>query len=365
MENLEKLRKSIDELDKSIVELLEKRAEIAQQIGEEKEKLGIKIYQPDREKFVINNVQNRSKILRKTNIKAIWKEIISSCKEVQGQTIKVGYLGPEGTHTYKAALTFFPKSGTEFIEVNNIADIFKEIETENVDYGVLPIENSLEGTVRETMDLLIEKNLKIFSEFEIRIIHNLIGLKNTQLNKIKRVYSHPQALSQTRNWIRSNIPYAELIKTNSTAQAVKQIAKLGDIKNVAIGADITANLNSLEIIAKGIEDNPSNYTRFLVISRKESVESADNYKTSVVFVTKHVPGALHRVLKLFADENINLLKIESRPRRQGLWEYIFLMDFEGHKNEKKIESILNKMKEVTVWYKILGSYIPKSFENRI
>lgn len=135
MENLEKLRKSVDELDKSIIDLLEKRAEISELIGEEKQKLGISIYQPEREKIVIENIQKRSNILKKSNIRIIWKEIISACKELQGQTIKVSYLGPEGTHTHKAALTYFPKAGTEFIEVRNIIDIFKEIETEKVDYG--------------------------------------------------------------------------------------------------------------------------------------------------------------------------------------------------------------------------------------
>ncbi len=363
MEDLKKLRTLIDELDEKIVELLEKRAEISKLIGEKKEKLGINIYQPEREKTVIKNVQEKTFLLR-TNIKTIWKEIISACKEVQGQTIKVCYLGPEGTHAHKAALTFFPKSGTEFIEANTIIDIFKEIETKKVDYGVLPIENSLQGTVRETVDLLIEKNLKIYSEFEIRIIQNLIGFEDTQINKINAVYSHPQAISQTKNWLRSNIPNAEIIKTNSTAQAVKKIANLGDNRNVAIGSDIAANLNNLEIVARGIEDNPSNYTRFLVISKEESKELADSYKTSIIFVTKHVPGALYGVLKIFAKENINLLKIESRPRRQGLWEYIFLLDFEGHKNDKKIKSALNKMKDITVWYKILGSFVPKSFENK-
>ena len=363
MEDLKKLRALIDELDEKIVELLEKRAEISKLIGEKKEKLGINIYQPEREKIVIKNVQEKSLLLR-TNIITIWKEIISACKEVQGQTIKVSYLGPEGTHAHKAALTFFPKSGTELIEAYTIVDIFKEIETEKVDYGIIPIENSLQGTVRETVDLLIEKNLKIYSEFEIRIIQNLIGFEDTQINKINAVYSHPQAISQTRIWLRSNIPNAEIIKTNSTAQAVKKIVNLDDNRNVAIGSEIAANLNNLEIVARGIEDNSSNYTRFLVISKKESKESADIYKTSIVFVTKHTPGALYNVLRIFAEENINLLKIESRPRRQGLWEYIFLMDFEGHKNDKVIKSVLNKMKDITVWYKILGSFVPKSFENK-
>jgi len=212
--------------------------------------------------------------------------------------------------------------------------------------------------------LLIEKNLKIYSEIEIRIVHNLIGLKNSQLNKIKEIYSHPQAISQTMNWIRSNIPNAEIVKTNSTAQAVKMIAEFGDNTKVAIGADIAAKLNNLEIIASGIEDNPSNFTRFLIISKRENIETEGNYKTSLVFVVKHVPGALYTVLKLFADNNINLLKIESRPRRQGLWEYIFLMDFEGSHKDIKIQKIFEKMKEVTIWYKVLGTYIPKTVEKK-
>lgn len=364
MDRIEKLRNEIDQIDQKLIELLEQRAKTAKEIGDEKLLKDVSVYQPEREKAVIEKVQKKSDLLKKSNIQAIWREIISACKEVQGHIIKVSYLGPEGTNTYSAALSFFPKSGTEFVESNTIFDVFREIESDKVDLGVLPIENSLQGMVRETMDLLIDKNLKIYSEIEIRIMHNLIGLKDTQLKKINAIYSHPQAISQTMNWIRNNIPNAEIIKTNSTAQAIKKVAKMGDATKVAIGTEIAAKLNNLEIIVSGIEDNTSNYTRFYIISKKENVKTEGDYKTSLVFVTKHVPGALFNVLKIFADDNINLMKIESRPRRQGLWEYIFLMDFEGHPDDAKIKDALEKMKESTVWYKILGSYVPRTVNKK-
>jgi len=254
------------------------------------------------------------------------------------------------------SLQFFPKAGTDFIACKNIEEIFENIEKEILEFGVVPIENSLQGTVRETLDLLIERNLIIYGEIELRIIHNLISTKNSNLSSIINIYSHPQAFAQTNIWIKTNLPRAKLINTTSTAEAVRIVKDLNDEKNAAIATEFASEIFDLKILNSNIEDNPSNFTRFLVISKSKNKLKGEKVKTSLVFVVKHVPGALYRVLKLFADENINLTKIESRPRRRGKWEYIFLMDFEGDSDNPKIREIIEKMEFSCIWYKILGSY---------
>jgi prephenate dehydratase len=222
---------------------------------------------------------------------------------------------------------------------------------------VIPIENSQAGSVRESIDLLIEQNLKIFGEIEIRVVHNLIGHKGTAPSDIKTIISHPQALSQCSNWILKNHPNVNTEESSSTAKAIKDIAemKLKPGEYAAIGTEIAAKLNNLDVFYKGIENNTQNYTRFLIISKNENIPT-DRDKTSIVFVTKHVPGALYGVLKLFADAEINLLKIESRPRKNVRFEYVFICDFEGNVRDKKIKKTLEEIQNYTIWLKVLGSY---------
>jgi len=353
---LEKYRKDINDIDGKIIDLLNQRGETVIKIGEIKKKLGLEIYQPHREHEVIEKIKAQSKVLKPQNIESIWKEIIGACKDVQGNILRVGYFGPEGTFTHHAAQEFFPQAGTEFIPVKSIPEIFDTIEKDLIEYGVIPIENSLQGTVRETLDLLIEKTLNCFGEVELRIVQNLIGLENATLKDIKNIYSHPQAFAQTRSWVKTNLPNAHLINTSSTAEAVRIIKELNKKENAAIGTEFAAKFYELNVINSKIEDNPSNYTRFLIISKKENKIKEGKIRTSIVYVTKHIPGALYQVLKLFAEAEINLLKIESRPRRTGRWEYIFLMDFEGDKEDPKIKHVIEKMSQNIIWYKILGSY---------
>jgi chorismate mutase/prephenate dehydratase len=353
---LEDLREQINKIDLEIVRLLNKRGKVVKDIGEIKKKLDLDTYQPKREEEVIQKVIKNSEILPAESIKAIWREIISASKRIQGSIDKIGYLGPEGTFTHQAALEFFPQSGSKFGPCKNIIEIFESIEKNILDYGVIPIENSLQGTVRETLDLLIEKNLIIFGEIELRIKQNLIGIKNADLSKIQKIYSHPQAFAQTRSWLKANLPNCKLINVNSTAEAVKTIRNENNPKIGAIGTGFAAEVHGLKILSSNIEDNPSNFTRFLIISNEENNVREGKIKTSIVYVTKHIPGALYSVLELFAKANINLLKIESRPRRKGRWEYIFLMDFEGDKDDPKIQSVIKKMEKSVIWYKILGSY---------
>ncbi|MFX1409534.1 MAG: prephenate dehydratase [Promethearchaeota archaeon] len=353
---LEEFRKIIDEIDNKIIELLNKRGIVVLKIGEIKKLLNLEVYQPQREKDIIEKLKSLSKILKPESIEAIWKEILSASRSIQGDITKVGYLGPKGTFTHEAALEFFPKAGTEFLAFNTISETFMNIEKEKIEFGVIPIENSLQGTVRETLDLLIEKNLVIYGEIELRIIQNLISLEKSNLLRIRTILSHPQAFAQTRNWIKLNMPTADLIDVNSTAEAVRRVKELNSESYAAIGTEFASKVYGLKVLHSKIEDDLLNSTRFLVISKKENKSKEGKMKTSLLFVTRHIPGALYRVLKLYADAKINLLKIESRPRRRGRWEYIFIMDFEGDKENPKIKKVLEKMNENVIWFKILGSY---------
>jgi chorismate mutase/prephenate dehydratase len=354
--DLESSRKEIDKIDNKIIDLLNERGTVVQEICNLKRQLNKDVYQPQREKDIIERIKNKSTILKPMSVEAIWREIIGASKLIQGLIAKVGYLGPKGTFTHQAALEYFPKAGTDFLALNDTSEIFNNIEKGLIDYGVIPIENSLQGTVRETLDLLIEKNLIIFGEVELRIIQNLISLKNSDLSKIEHIISHPQAFAQTKIWIKSNLPKAQLIDANSTAEAVRRVYELNQESYAAIGTELSCKMYDLKVLSSRIEDNSLNFTRFLIISKSENLQKEEKVKTSIVFVTRHVPGALYRVIKLFADADINLLKIESRPRRKGRWEYIFLMDFEGNKDDQKIIKVLDMMNEIVIWYKILGSY---------
>ena len=353
---IEEFRETINEIDDKIINLLNERGEIVQKIGNLKTVLDLNVFQPIREKEIIERIKTKSTILKPMSIEAIWREILSASKLIQGFINKVGFLGPEGTFTHQAALGYFPKAGTKFISLKTTSDIFENIEKDVIDFGVVPIENSLQGTVRETLDFLIEKNLFINGEQEIRIVQNLISINNSEISKIRNVISHPQAFAQTKKWLKNNLPNAKLIDSNSTSEAVLKIRDLKDESYAAIGTEISSKLKGLKILSPRIEDSSLNYTRFLIISKKENEQREGRVKTTIVFVTKHVPGALYGVLKIFADSNINLFKIESRPRRMGHWEYIFLMDFEGDKTDQNVLNILEKMNENVIWYKILGSY---------
>ncbi|MHA1487701.1 MAG: prephenate dehydratase [Promethearchaeota archaeon] len=355
-EELKELRKGIEEVDDKIVELFNKRGNYAITIGNIKKNLKLEIHQPKREEEVINRIKNKPTTFKNESIVSIWKEIINASKAIQGYISKVGYLGPMGTFTHQAALEFFAKAGTQFIPHSSTSDIFDSIEKGELDFGIVPFENSLQGTVRETLDLLIERELFIYGEVEVRVIQNLICLNDAELSDIKNVISHPQAFAQTKTWLKTNLPSANILDISSTAEAVRRVRKLNDKSYAAIGPEIAAGLYDLKILSSKIEDESSNFTRFLVLSKIENPLKGEKMKTSIVFVTKHVPGSLYWVLKIFSDAEINLSKIESRPRRKGRWEYIFLVDFEADKNDSNAKLALEQMKSNVIWQKILGSF---------
>ena len=270
-------------------------------------------------------------------------------------SVKVAFQGEPGAYSENAVYTFFGPSAKSRPS-KTFSDVFKCVETEESEYGVVPIENSIEGSVSEVYDLFLNYSLKVCGEIVLRIVHCLIANPEAELNSVKVIYSHPQALAQCRNF--QERLDCEFISTYDTAGSVKMIKEKRMIDAAAIAGERAAEIYGMKILVKDIADNPNNYTRFFVLSRTESPPSGDD-KTSIIFSTKHVSGALYAALGEFAVRRINLTKIESRPTKQRPWEYNFYLDFEGHKSEERCTEALRALASKAVFIRILGSY-PKS-----
>jgi len=266
--------------------------------------------------------------------------------------MKVAFQGEIGAYSESAVYSFFGSS-VEAKPCKNLSNVFESVEKGETQYGVVPIENSIEGSVNQTYDLFLEYDLKVRDEIILRIAHCLIAHPGTQLNAIKTVYSHPQALGQCRKFLEQL--GCRLISTFDTAGSVKMINEERLMDAGAIASERAAKIYSMNILAKEIGDTPNNYTRFFVLSKQDSPYSGED-KTSIIYSVKSVPGALYHVLKEFAVRNINLTKIESRPTKRTPWEYNFYLDFEGHRSEEKCREALESIKDKTLFVKILGSY---------
>jgi len=269
--------------------------------------------------------------------------------ERSGHTIV--YLGPPATHTHLACFKYFGNSIQE-IPKESLQEVFETVEKEEADYGVVPVENSTEGSVHRTLDLLIDSEVKICGEVMIQVSHDLLS-QSGKREDIRKIYSHPQALEQCRTWLRKNFPHVELAETVSTAKAA-QIA-VEDKAVAAVASSLAAQLYGLKLIESSIEDHIQNYTRFLILSL-QSREKTGKDKTSILFSIPHSPGSLFRVLKPFDEKGINLTKIESRPAKNKPWEYIFFLDFEGHATDAPIHETLEEMEDNVLFMKLLGSY---------
>lgn len=346
---IEQIRKKIDRIDEKILKLLNQRAKQALKISEYKEKKKTRKYSPERESRIFQRLQRINQgPLGGEDIKSIFCEILSVSRAQRGR-LKIAYLGPQGTFTHLAAVKKFGKK-CEFMPVGSIADVFYKIEKNEADFGVVPVENSIEGVVSHTLDMFFISSLCICAEITLNIAHCLLGRLDS---KIKRVYSNPQVFSQCRKWLGNNLPFVELIPVSSTAAAAKKVK--GDRWSACIGGKILADLYGLSIIAKSIEDSASNRTRFLVIASSDSSPSKSD-KTSVLFSVRDKVGALYEVLSSFRQYNINLTKIESRPSKKKPWEYYFFADLQGHRSSERLKKALNKLKEKCVFVRVLGSY---------
>ncbi|PCI16661.1 MAG: prephenate dehydratase [Piscirickettsiaceae bacterium] len=354
--SLSDLRDAIDELDGQLLTLFNKRARLAQDVAHIKIAEGEQtdFYRPDREAIVLRKVkQNNPGPLDSEHVARIYRELMSSCLALE-KPLTVAFLGPSGTFTQEAALKHFGHA-VNTAEMATIADIFLAVETGGAHYGVVPVENSTEGVITHTLDNFIKSSLHICGEVALRIHHHLLSHANN-LADINIVYSHQQSLGQCRQWLATHIPSVETIAVSSNAEAARLASETEG--SAAIAGEMAAEIYQLDKLASHIEDEAHNTTRFLVIGEREIPATGDD-KTSMMISTKNVAGALQGVLAPFAYAGISLNKIESRPSRQGAWEYVFFVDIDGHKDDENVAKVLKELEPNVNFLTVLGSY-PKA-----
>ncbi len=345
-----KLRRTIDTIDAQIVRLLNQRARCGLLIGQEKLRHQKGVYAPDREKEILERIKALNKgPMPIAAFEAIYREIMSSSLSLE-KPLRIAYLGPSASFTHLASLKKFG-SQVEHISCGDIAEVFERVEHADCDYGVVPIENSIEGAVTHTFDILVDSDLKICSQILLEVSHNL--LSKTTLDKVKAIYSNPQVFGQCRRWLRDNHPQAELIEVASTTRA----AQMASVRkhSAAIGSLLAAKVYHLRVLKKDIEDTAHNITRFLVIAPQD-VPPTGRDRTSILFSIKDKIGALHAMLSPFRRYRINLTKIESRPSKKKAWDYYFFVDFEGHRRNPRVQKALDQLEGMCKYLKILGSY---------
>ncbi|MDA0831323.1 MAG: prephenate dehydratase [Proteobacteria bacterium] len=345
------LRQHIDAIDDSLLDLLNKRAEIARQVGEAK-KQGV-VYRPEREAQVHRRLHAKnSGPLSNDTISHLFTEVISSCR-AQEELLTVACLGPAGTFSEEAVLKQFG-SQIKLIYCPTIDEVFKSVGSNVAAYGVVPLENSTEGAISRTLDLLFESPLKLCGEIGLPVRHNLLSKEKPE--NIEKIYSHSQSLSQCQKWLGQHFPSAQLIPVASNAAAAKLVAT--EARSAAIAGRIAGEHFGLTVIHSSIEDKPDNTTRFGVVSKSE-VGTSGSDKTSIVLATQHEPGAILVLLEPLAKNGISMTRFESRPSGLGLWEYMFFIDLEGHKDDEVMQAALSEIQSKSGFFKILGSY-PKT-----
>ncbi len=345
------LKDQIDSLDEKILSLLNKRAEFV--LKAEKRRIPNQIWRDDLDgdrEIVEHLVLKNRGPLSAESVSHIFQEIISACQSLLGGFC-VAYLGPAGSYTHQACVKYFGKS-LRTIPKESIEEVFRAVESGEVSYGVVPVENSTEGTVPRTLDMFVQHEVKICGEVLDRISHALLSRLEDQAG-IRRIYSHPQAFGQCDSWLKKNFPDVERIETSSTTKGALMAKK--DPKGAVIASPLAAPLFGLKILKFRIEDNLHNSTRFFVIGLKTPPPMGKD-KTSILFSIPHIPGALYQVLKIFAEKGVNLTKIESRPVKERPWEYIFFIDMEGHAEDPPVNQALLEVKGEVNFIKVLGSY---------
>jgi len=353
---LEAIRQRIDAIDAELQQLISERASLAQEVARVKlaEGESAVFYRPEREAQVLRRVRaNNQGPLPDEELVRIFREIMSACLALE-QRMRIAFLGPEGTFTQAAALKQFGHS-VSTTPLATIDEVFREVEAEGADYGVVPVENSTEGVINHTLDRLINSPLCISGEVELRIHHHLMG-NVAGLEAVQRVYSHQQSLAQCRKWLDTHLADVERVDVSSNAEAARRAA--GENGAVAVAGEAAAGLYGLKVLARNIEDQPDNTTRFLVIGRKANPPSGSD-KTSLLVSTRNQAGALFSLLKPLADNGVSMTRIESRPSRRGMWEYVFFVDIDGHAEDERVRTALDELDARASLFKILGSY-PKA-----
>lgn len=362
MSELDILRKDIDVIDAALVELFERRMELVARVADIKEQNGIGVLNSNREEEVIKHnmellknkelspqlemflrsVMDISKGLQKNRMRGIGKE-----------GVKVGFQGTRGSFGHEAAVDYFGKEA-ELLEYVEFSDVFSSLERGDVEYGVLPIENSSTGSITQVYDLLGSYGFYIVGEICVKVSHNLMAIKGTKLEDIQEVYSHMQAFEQSSRYFKRH-PGWKLIPYHNTAYSARYVAQSGDTTKAAVGSLNAAKLYDLEVLANGINDSSNNFTRFVIIGKEMSTD-AEADKISLHLSIKHQPGALHETLGYFSKNGLNMIKIESRPAKESAWEYMFYIDFEGNINDENTKKAIEEIKSSSGYCRILGNY---------
>lgn len=355
--NLQELRDQIDQLDQQLLELISARASCASEVGTYKRANGeddCHFYRPEREASILRKVAEKNPgPLADEEVVRLIREVMSACLAVERQ-LNIAFLGPAGTFTEEAALKHFGRS-VQTSAINSISEVFREVESGAANYGVVPIENSTEGVITHTLDNFTRSSLKIVGEVELRVHHFLLS-QESDINQVELIYSHQQSLAQCRKWLGANMSSVERESVASNAAAAMRAQKERNV--AAIASRSAAEKYQLNILASNVEDMPDNSTRFLIIGSNAVTPSGVD-KTSLLVSAPNKPGALHQLLQPFAQHNVSMTRIESRPSHSANWEYVFFLDLEGHIEDQPLKLALEELGQVSDMVNVLGSY-PKA-----
>jgi chorismate mutase/prephenate dehydratase len=350
-DRLKELRARIDAIDDRILALLNERAATALDVGRIKAERNLRFYVPEREVEILRRLTEANPgPFPNEGLKAIWREIISASLSLE-KPLSVAFLGPRATFTHLACLKHFGESA-QYVPQINLSEVFDAVERNVADFGVVPIENSSEGIVSNTLDMFVDHNLLICGEIMVEVDQDLLSVTG-DLDHVRKVYSHPHAIAQCRGWLERNLRQVPVFDVESTARAAELAAD--DPSAAAIAGEAAAKIYGLKTIRRRIQDNTNNFTRFIIIGKQPSARTG-NDKTSILFSARDEVGALHLMLEPFAKYNVNLTKIESRPVKKKAWEYLFFLDMTGHASDDPVAKALDDLKAHAQFIKILGSY---------
>jgi chorismate mutase / prephenate dehydratase len=352
---LDSLRTQIDALDGQIVDLLNRRASLVVEIGKLKQQANLPIYAPERERAVLEKVRGLNKgPLPNRCLEAVWRELMSGSFMLE-KPLRIGFLGPEGTFSHLASVRKFGSS-VEYVPLTDIAAVFEEVVRGHVDYGLVPVENSIGGGVVDTLDAFLHSSAKICAEVLITVHHNLLAKEPWE--QIRKIYSKPEVFAQCRKWLSSVAKDRQVEPAASTSAAADLATRQPGV--AAIGSTLAGKLHNLKVLFENIEDNPDNVTRFFVIGREPARRSGAD-KTAIMFTTAHKPGALAEVLDVFKESGINLTDIEKRPSKKVNWEYYFFIDAQGHMDDPAMKQAVDSARQHCLQLTVLGSY-PRATE---
>jgi chorismate mutase/prephenate dehydratase len=348
-EELKKFREQIDRIDDEMLRLVNERAKLAQQIGHAKGNGAV--LRPEREAQVLGRLQAANQgPLSNAAVAQLFTEVMSQCRALESP-LTIAYLGPQGTFTEAAALKRFG-SAIQGRPSATIDEVFQLVESGAAQYGVVPVENSTEGAVGRTLDLLLNSNLKICGEVLLQV-HQCLLSNESELSFVRKIYSHPQSFGQCQDWLHAHLPHVERVTASSNADAARLAAE--ESFAAAIAGAQAAEHFKLKVLAQNIEDDARNTTRFLVIGKQDVAPSGKD-KTSLVMSAANRPGAVHDLLVPLAQNGVSMTKLESRPSRTGMWEYVFYVDVEGHQSDAKVAAAIAQLKQIAAFVKVLGSY---------